>query len=105
VNSRFKKRDVLESMLWPSKVISDQYEMYTIELTSGDVVSGTVVMEDDRRVVLRTAANPDRPVQVPKTQIKKQEKSPMSLMPEGLVDELSQKEINALVAFLLAGVK
>jgi putative heme-binding domain-containing protein len=105
LNSRFKKKDVLESILWPSRVISDQYESYTIELNSGDFVVGTVVMEDDRRVVLRTAANPDRPVQVPKAQIKKQEKSPMSLMPEGLVDELSPKEINALVAFMLAGAK
>jgi putative heme-binding domain-containing protein len=105
LNSRFKKKDVLESILWPSRVISDQYEMYSIELNSGDIVSGTVVMEDDRRVVLRTAQNPDRPVQVPKAQIKKQDKSPLSLMPEALVDELSQKEINALVAFLLAGAK
>jgi putative heme-binding domain-containing protein len=105
LNSRFKKKDILESILWPSKIISDQYESFMIETTNGDIISGAVVMEDDRRIVLRTAQNPDRPVQVAKAQIKTQAKSPVSLMPEELLTGLSHKEINALVAFLQAGPK
>jgi putative heme-binding domain-containing protein len=101
LNSRFKKKDILESILWPSKIISDQYESFMIETTAGDIITGAVVMEDDRRIVLRTAENPDRPVQVAKAQIKTQAKSPVSLMPEELLAGLSHKEINALVAFLL----
>jgi putative heme-binding domain-containing protein len=102
LNSRFKKKDILESILWPSRIISDQYEAIMIETTGGDIITGAVVMEDDRRIVLRTAQNPDRPVQVPKPQIKTQQKSTVSLMPEGLLASLTHKEINALVAFLQA---
>jgi putative heme-binding domain-containing protein len=105
LNSRFKKTDILESILWPSKIISDQYESFMIETTTGDIITGAVVMEDDRRIVLRTPQNPDRPVQVAKAQIKTQQKSPISLMPEELLAGLSHKEINALVAFLQAGPK
>jgi len=105
INSRFKKKDILESILWPSKIISDQYESFLIETTAGDIISGAVVMEDDRRIVLRTAQNPDRPVQVAKAQIKTQAKSPVSLMPEELLTGLSHKEINALIAFLQAPPK
>jgi putative heme-binding domain-containing protein len=105
LNSRFKKKDILESILWPSKIISDQYEAFMIETTGGDIITGAVVMEDDRRIVLRTAQQPDRPVQVPKSQIKTQQKSTVSLMPEELLTGLSHKEINVLIAFLQAGAK
>ena len=103
LNSRFKKKDILESILWPSRIISDQYESYMIETTDGAIVTGAIVMEDDRRIVLRTAQNPDRPVQVPKAQIKTQQKSTVSLMPEELLTGLSHKEINGLIAFLRRG--
>ena len=105
LNSRFKKKDILESILWPSRIISDQYEAFLIETTGGDIITGAVVMEDDRRIVLRTAQNPDRPVQVAKSQIKTQQKSTVSLMPEELLAGLSHKEINGLIAFLQAGPK
>ena len=105
LNSRFKKKDILESILWPSKIISDQYEAFMIETTGGDIITGAVVMEDDRRIVLRTAQSPDRPVQVPKSQIKTQQKSTVSLMPEELLTGLSHQEINGLIAFLQAGAK
>jgi putative heme-binding domain-containing protein len=103
LSSRFKKKDILESILWPSKIISDQYEAFMIETDAGDIVVGAVVMEDDQRIVLRTAQNPDRPVTVPKSRIKTQQKSSVSLMPPGLLAGLSHTEINGLVAFLLAG--
>jgi putative heme-binding domain-containing protein len=102
LSSRFTKKDILESILWPSRIISDQYESFMIETTGGDIIIGAVVMEDDRRMVLRTAQNPERPVQVPKAQIKTQQKSTVSLMPEGLLTGLTHKEINALIAFLQA---
>jgi putative heme-binding domain-containing protein len=105
LSSRFKKKDILESILWPSKIISDQYEAVMIETDGGDIVVGAVVMEDDQRIVLRTAQNPDRPVAVPKSRIKTQQKSTVSLMPPGLLAGLSHTEINGLVAFLLAGAK
>src|SRR5262245_28753443 len=42
VANRFKKRDILESILWPSKTISDQYTMTTLALDDGTTVSGLI---------------------------------------------------------------
>src|SRR5205823_1444143 len=39
---RFSARDILESILEPSKVISDQYAAVTIETNSGKVITGRV---------------------------------------------------------------
>lgn len=102
VASRFKKKDLLESILWPSRVISDQYKAEMIQLKDGKVVVGSVVREDALRVLLRTAESPDRPVQVPKAEIADRGESPTSLMPEGLLESFSQTDISNLLTFLLS---
>ena len=58
IASRFKKRDVLESILWPSKVIPDQYKSEMFEMKDGKVVSGVIVRENAANVFLRTADSP-----------------------------------------------
>jgi putative heme-binding domain-containing protein len=102
ITSRFKRRDVLESILWPSKVISDQYKSEMFELKDGSVVSGVMVRESAAAVFVRTAANPEKPVPVPKAQIANRAESAVSLMPPGLLDAYSQEEIANLLAFMMA---
>ena len=101
IASRFKKKDLLESILWPSKVISDQYKAEMFELKDGKVLVGVVVREDALRVHLRTAESPERPVPVPKAQIAERAEATVSLMPEGLLEGYTQAEISSLLAFLL----
>jgi len=104
VANRFKKRDILESILWPSKTISDQYTMTTLVLDDGTSVSGLVVREDDQAVFLRTAdALTGRGKPVPVARIKERKDSTVSLMPERLMDPLKIERIDNLVAFLLTG--
>lgn len=100
--SRFKRRDVLESILWPSKVISDQYRSQMFEMKDGSVQSGVVLRENAISVFLRTAESPERPVPVPKAQIANRGESTVSLMPAGLLDGYSQAEIADLLAFVMA---
>jgi putative heme-binding domain-containing protein len=102
IASRFKKKDLLESILWPSKVISDQYKAEMFELKDGKVLVGVVVREDALRVHLRTAESPERPVAVPKAQIAERAEATVSLMPEGLLEGFSQQDISNLLAFLLS---
>ena len=102
IASRFKRRDVLESILWPSKVISDQYKSESFEMKDSSVISGVVVREDATRIFVRTAASPERPVQVPKAQVTNRGESTVSLMPVGLLDPYSEEEISNLLAFLMA---
>jgi putative heme-binding domain-containing protein len=100
--SRFKKRDVLESILWPSKVISDQYKSEMFEMKDGKVVSGVIVRENANNVFVRTPDNPDRPVAVPKADVSNRAESTVSLMPAGLLDGYNQTDISNLLAFVLA---
>jgi putative heme-binding domain-containing protein len=102
IASRFKKRDVLESILWPSKVISDQYQAEMFELKDGKIVTGVIVRETAASVAVRTAEAPDKPVAVPKGQIANRATSTVSLMPEGLLDGLTHQQIADLLAFVMA---
>ena len=102
ITSRFKKADILEAILWPSKVISDQYQAEMFELTDGMVVTGVLVRETAAAVLVRTGENPERPVAVPKAQIAVRAASTVSLMPEGLIDGLSHQQVADLLAFMQA---
>ena len=102
ITSRFKKRDILESVLWPSKVMSDQYQAEMFQLNDGKIISGLIVRENATAVLVRTADNPDKPVVVSKAQIADRATSTVSLMPEALFDDLSSTQVADLLAFVMA---
>jgi putative heme-binding domain-containing protein len=102
LTSRFKRRDILESILWPSKIISDQYQAEMFELTDGTVVSGMLVRENATALLIRTPENPDKPVVLAKARVANRATSAVSLMPEGLLESLSHDEIASLLAFVSA---
>ena len=100
LNARFQKKDIVESVLWPSKVISDQYEMTMVQTKDGKSLAGFVVREEGGKLFMRTADTVGRQFEVPAANVKSKEKSPVSMMPEGLVDEFSLGQINGLIKFL-----
>lgn len=100
LGARFQPTDVLESILLPSKAISDQYQPTELRLKDGDVLIGSVEGEDADKVMLRTNYLAPEPVAVQKADIRVRRPSRVSLMPEGLVDVLSKEEILDLVAYL-----
>jgi putative heme-binding domain-containing protein len=102
ITSRFTRKDMLESILWPSRVISDQYKSQLFQLKTGKIISGVVVRETAASVLVRTADVPDRPVSVPKAQIAERGESKVSLMPEGLLEGYSQADIANLLTFLMS---
>lgn len=102
ITSRFKKKDILEAILWPSKVISDQYQAEMFELNDGSVVTGMIVRESAAAVLVRTGDNPEKPVAVPKGKIATRATSTVSLMPEGLLEGFSHEQIADLLAFMQA---
>lgn len=88
---------LITSVLYPNKDIKDGYQSYLIETTDGDDVSGIPVRENDRELVLRTATGED--VTVLKSRIKGR-KAGGSLMPSGLIDNVSQQGQLDLYRFL-----
>src|SRR5207237_8684391 len=51
---RFSARDILESVLEPSKVISDQYAAVTIETNSGKVITGRITNYNGDDITINT---------------------------------------------------
>jgi putative heme-binding domain-containing protein len=103
VASRFQRRDILESILEPSKVISEQFANTILRTMDGNVIDGHIVEETADNLVLQpNALKPDK-VTVKKTDITARALSKVSPMPEGLVNNLQKDEILDLIAFLEAG--
>jgi uncharacterized repeat protein (TIGR03806 family) len=104
VGRRLKPHDLLESILLPSKVITEGYANALIETTDGAVVSGRVEREDERVVVLRPPASGEV-VLVPKKNIAERRKSDVSNMPAGIVNVLQKDRVLDLLAYLLSDPK
>ena len=104
VGSRFRTRDLLEAILWPSRTISDQYAMTSFTLDDGSVVTGLVSREDSQYVFLRTPEVPGgRGLPIPVARIKARRPADVSMMPEGLAAGLTLEQIEHMIAFLIRG--
>ena len=96
VNSRFQPADILDSIVAPSKVVSDQYQTITVAVDDGRVFSGMPVVTDGPNLVLLLSDGAR--VTIPKDNIEEQQPSPISVMPEGLLNTLNYQEIADLIA-------
>lgn len=105
VSSRYGHRDILESILEPSKVVSEQYQNTVITKKDGDDVTGRIVEENDQKVVVVTNPLTQTKVEVLKSDIEKRTASKISPMPEGLVNNFTKEEILDLIAYLESGGK
>lgn len=106
-SSRFSRKDLLESIVEPSKSIAENYRSLRIVTQDGKVYVGRPVLGGDyRSQTLRLAIDPQHPFQVTeidKQTIEEEQVSAVSFMPEGLLDTLSAAEIRDLVAFIESG--
>jgi putative heme-binding domain-containing protein len=102
-SGRFSIRDLLESILEPSKEISDQYAAVVIATTDGRLVTGRIVnFHGDNMVVMTNMLDPNGLVNVSQRRVESIEKSKVSMMPEGLLDTFKEDEILDLVAYSLS---
>lgn len=100
VGNRFSPADVLEAILLPSKVISDQYQTTMIDTTDGDTQVGRITMEDDAKLLLQPNPLSTDTIEIAKREVKSRTLSKVSMMPQGLVDHFTKEEILDLIAYL-----
>lgn len=103
VGNRFAPADVLESILLPSQVISDQYQTTMIDTADGDTNVGRITQEDDQKILLQTNPLSTDTIEIVKKDVKARSLSKVSMMPQGLVDNFSKEEIFDLIAYLRSG--
>ncbi|GIW96319.1 MAG: hypothetical protein KatS3mg110_4360 [Pirellulaceae bacterium] len=98
ITRRFSRADLFRAIVFPSADVSPRYQTRVIETTDGRIVQGAVVYESVDGVTIVT---PDqRTVRLEKADIARQENSPISLMPAGLLDGLSDQDWADLYAWL-----
>ena len=101
---RYSIRDLLENIIDPSAVISDQFGSEQIERSDGEPIVGRVVGEDDGDLlVMANPFMPDEKVRVKASAVKSRKPFPVSMMPPGLINSLNEEELKDLLAYLLSG--
>jgi len=103
VAARFGRRDLLDHILNPSKVVDEKYRILTLTLTDGSRVTGGLESEDDERVILKPQPLAPETIAIGKSRIASREISLVSTMPPGLLDTLTEARILDLLAYLEAG--
>ncbi len=103
VGNRFDNRYLLESLLRPSQVVSDQYLTTIIETEGGEVISGRVIQETAEEIKVRTDPFALELTTIPTSEVADRQLSKSSTMPTGLINVLSKEEILDLLAYLRSG--
>lgn len=99
VRRRFLKKEILEAVLVPSQVISDQYSAVTVQTVDGLVHTGMPLPNPGSNNLLLLLPDATR-LEIAPEKIEEKVKAKVSVMPEGLFKELSLEEIADLFAFL-----
>jgi len=104
VASRFGTRDLLDSIINPNKVVSDQYESSLVSMNNGDVVNGRVLFEENGELHISVnPLDPDQITIVKNSDVKSMKPSPISPMPPALINILNKDELLDLFAYIKSG--
>ena len=98
IGAQFPRRELIEHVLEPSKVVREGYQQYLIEMRDGDSWSGLIKGETAEALTLITGTGQVQTLA--KRDITRRGASTLSLMPEGLQVGLSLEQFADLIAFL-----
>lgn len=103
IEPKWQPAEVLEHILNPAKKIDEKYQSWTFELDSGKTLTGMIMEEAGGvvKVIENPLAKTDT-LDLPVTSIESRSKLPTSLMPKGLLDQLTRDEILDLMAYVIA---
>jgi putative heme-binding domain-containing protein len=94
----YRRRDLAEQILAPSKVIAKGYDTHLFALKDGRQVEGFVVREGPDAVTIRTVAAQEETI--PVADIEERGKVEKSVMPEGLAANLTVEDFASLLDYL-----
>ena len=104
VANRLGRTDLLRAILLPSESIAQNYRTDVLELADGRNLSGQIIPTLDYRaphlLLAENPLNPDQAVKIPKVEVLKRKRSDLSIMPAGLLNNLSKQEVLDLLAYL-----
>ncbi len=88
---------LIESLVDPNAKVKENFHSLIIETDEGKIHSGIPIRQTDELIVLRDSSDKEVTIPVKSIEVKREGRS---LMPEGLVEPLTQDELVDLTAFL-----
>ena len=83
----------------PSGIIQDDYKMVMVTTRDGRTYAGNIANENDRTLTLRVVGQDA--VVLSKSEIQTTDNSELSMMPEGMLDDLETSDILDLFSYLM----
>ncbi len=83
---------LVESILDPSKVIRKGFELVTVGLTDGRVLTGLMTESDEQRVALREPADLTKAIVIPRGEIETQKMNTLSAMPTSVAGQIASRQ-------------
>ena len=98
IGTKWNRAAMLEQLIAPSKVIDPQWQLTTLELKTGDTKVGFITARTETELTLKMAAGLTETIAT--AQITKTTTSPISMMPEGLIQTLTAQEAADILEYL-----
>jgi putative heme-binding domain-containing protein len=103
LDPKYTKLDLLRHILEPSLKIDEKYQTYIFETKSGKTITGMIVADAPQAItIIENPLAKTPPKEIKKADIESKTKSPVSLMPKGMLDKMTRDEIVDLLAYILA---
>ena len=93
---------ILQNVIDPNAVIPNAYRTSTLETKDDRVITGIVTKEDAAAVTIVTA---NETLVIPKGDVQSLKQGQISMMPEGLIQSMSDVDVRDLVAYLKSSGK
>ena len=103
LDPKYTKLDLLRHILEPSLKIDEKYQTYIFETKAGKTITGMIVADAPQAItIIENPLAKTPPKEIKKADIESKTKSPVSLMPKGMLDKMTRDEIIDLLAYILA---
>jgi putative heme-binding domain-containing protein len=103
LDPKYTKLDLLRHILEPSLKIDEKYQTYIFETKAGKTITGMIVADAPQAItIIENPLAKTPPKEIKKADIESKTKSPVSLMPKGMLDKMTRDEIVDLLAYILA---
>lgn len=99
VSGRFPRADLLDHIMNPSKVIDEKFRLTRLKLHDGEMIEGTVEREEAGTLYVNTNPLTKELAKVKRGDVVSVTESPLSPMPEGLLNVLRREDIMDLLAY------
>ena len=98
IGKRYKRAELIESILNPSKKIAQGFDTWAFAMNDGKVYTGFVALESAETVTVRDATGISRDLH--QQNIEDRVKQEISMMPLGIVGNLSPEQLADLITYL-----